>query len=224
MKDNIFEIYVRKVYYKLTDMLMRFQLKNQDFSLICPTCIGGVISHHLGKQFLSPTINLWLTENDFYKFVMDLKWYIDSQVEYSHRDSIYDFPVGVIHGRYQIPEQDVFINFNHHKVFEEAVADWDKRKQRINWDNIYVIASTRGNCESRDKIERWGNAYYIAKGVVCFTAGDYPDIPFALQLKAFKERDCCGSYMTEAISKYFKKLSYERDFDYVRWLNTGVVK
>ena len=205
-------------------MKMQIRLKNQNFSLIVPTCVGGVISHRLGKQFLSPTVNLWMTEDDFYTFVMDLRWYIEAEVEFSHMDKIYNFPVGVIHGRNGLAESDVYINYNHHRDFEVAVNDWEKRKKRINWDNIYIVASTRGGCESREKIERWKNAYHVAKGVVCFTAKNYPDIPFALQIKAFKDEECCGAYMTDKISKYLRKLPYEKDFDYVRWLNTGEVK
>lgn len=222
--NSLFWICIRKIYHKIADLIMRVKLKNKDFSILTPTCIGGVISHRLGRQFLSPTINLWLTEDDFYIFIMDLKWYIKAEVEFSHIDETYNFPVGVIHGRDRSPKSDIYIFFNHHKDFKSAVNDWNKRKKRINWNNIYIVASSRGGCETNEKIERWNNAYSIAKGIVCFTADDYPDIPYALQITAFKGEDCCGPYMTDKISKYLRKLPYERDFNYVRWLNTGEVK
>ena len=60
----------------------RMHLKNKDFSIICGTCAGGVITHRLGKKFLSPTVNLWFTEKDLQKMVRNLKWYMQQELEF----------------------------------------------------------------------------------------------------------------------------------------------
>ena len=36
----------------------RRKLQNHDFSILCNRCIGGVVSHAVGEQFRSPTVNL----------------------------------------------------------------------------------------------------------------------------------------------------------------------
>lgn len=60
----------------------RQNLVNTDFSLISANCIGGVISHELGLQFLSPTVNLFMSGKDFVKFCSDLKHYTSCNLEY----------------------------------------------------------------------------------------------------------------------------------------------
>ena len=210
----------RRVINGIRHFFMRFALKNDDFSIICPTCVGGAIYHQLRKQFKSPTVNLWLTEDDFYEFCNNLRWYISHEVEYYKDDETYGFPVGCIRN----PVGDVIkINFNHHKSFDEAKADWDRRKARINWSKIYIIASTRGQ-ESEEKVKRWGNISSQVAGLVCFTAKAYPDIPYVLQLKYFRTQKCCGSYMEEGRTTFLGLLPWEKDFNYVKWLNTGEIK
>lgn len=43
----------------------RNRLINQDFSLLCNNCNGGVICHDLGLQFRSPTVNLFFYSDHF---------------------------------------------------------------------------------------------------------------------------------------------------------------
>ena len=64
-----------------TTLRSRLYLKG-DFTLLAPTCIGGVIYHNLEKQFCSPTINLFMSENDFFTFVSNLKRYISEEVKF----------------------------------------------------------------------------------------------------------------------------------------------
>ena len=52
-------------------------------TIFCSTCIGGMISHNLGLQFMSPTVNLWLTPSDFVKFVSNLNKYLTDIPEYT---------------------------------------------------------------------------------------------------------------------------------------------
>ena len=58
---NIVIVGIREIYNKSKTLSMRLRLKNKDFSILAPTCIGGVISHRLGLKFLSPTINLYMS-------------------------------------------------------------------------------------------------------------------------------------------------------------------
>lgn len=97
---------------------LRHRLRNHDFSIICSNCAGGVISHRLGKEFRSPTVNLWMRQRDFLRMTQDLRTYMSYELEFV--DSEYDYPVAKLH--------DVFIFFNHAKSSAEAAADWNRRK------------------------------------------------------------------------------------------------
>lgn len=39
-------------------------------------CTGGILSHDLGLQFKSPTVNLFFRAEDFIKFCENLKYYL----------------------------------------------------------------------------------------------------------------------------------------------------
>lgn len=51
---------------------MRAQLRNQNITFLSPNCIGGILFHDLGLKFMSPTVNLMMTQTDFVKFVLNL--------------------------------------------------------------------------------------------------------------------------------------------------------
>lgn len=69
------------------------RLVNQDFSLFCNNCTGGVILHDLSMRFNSPTINLNIQPKDFIKFVRNLRDYMRCELEEIHDASV-DCPVG----------------------------------------------------------------------------------------------------------------------------------
>lgn len=41
------------------------RLKNDNFTILASNCAAGIIYNRLGKQFLSPTINMWFKQGDF---------------------------------------------------------------------------------------------------------------------------------------------------------------
>lgn len=98
---------------------MEKKLNNKKFSIVCSTCVGGVIYHDLGMQFLSPTINMFMSNSDFNKFACNLKQYLSMELTFIETDEI--FPVAML--------GDIRLNFNHHTTPEEAAYDWNRRKQ-----------------------------------------------------------------------------------------------
>lgn len=206
---------VRGIYRLIRNNIQRCFVKNKDVTILSPTCIAGLIYHYLGLEFESPTINLFMTEDDFFNFVTDLKWYVGHEVVFFKEDELEGFPIGLIYGREQ--SKNIYINFNHHKDFMAAKCDWDRRKARINYDNIFIIASTRNCNETRECVMRWNQI--DCKGIICFTAKEYLDIPYAFKLNAFANRECCDSYMREGLSKYLQLHSWEKEFNYIKWLN-----
>lgn len=114
---------INKLYYSIA----RARLKNEDFTILCSTCLGGVIYHRLGKQFLSPTINLWMTQRDFIEFACNLKHYVSLKLNFIESNE--ETPVAML--------GDIIIHFNHADSEEQAEQEWLRRKARINYDNIY---------------------------------------------------------------------------------------
>ena len=114
-------------------MYIKFQIltiRRKDFTIICNTCIGGVIYHRLKMQFLSPTINMWMTSSDCIKFALNIEEYINASVNFVDND-VDGTPVAQIN--------DIQLHFNHERNNEEALAKWNRRKKRINYDNLVLI-------------------------------------------------------------------------------------
>ena len=66
---------------KLHRKIMQKRNKNMDFTIIAQNCIGGVIYSDLGLQFLSPTINMFIEDENFVKLVENLEYYFSISAE-----------------------------------------------------------------------------------------------------------------------------------------------
>lgn len=108
------------------------QLKENDFTIISQNCIGGVLYHDMGMEFLSPTINTFISAPDFIKLVQQLKYYLEMDIEMFWGE---EYPIGLL--------QDVEIHFAHYNSCKEAKDSWERRKKRVNWDKIVVLATDR---------------------------------------------------------------------------------
>ena len=103
--------------------------KNKNFSIICNSCVGGVIYHDLGLEFLSPTINMYLNPLDLIRFASNLKYYCSLDLQFIETDEPH--PVAML--------DDITLYFNHSKTEDDAERDWNRRKKRINYENLYLI-------------------------------------------------------------------------------------
>lgn len=180
----------------------RSRLRNNDFSIICCNCIGGAIYNRLGKQFLSPTINLWLTQGDFIKLAIRLKHYLSEPLQFVETDKSY--PVAVI--------DDITIHFNHAKNPEDAARDWYKRRDRVNYENIYLIFYYREGY-SIDAIREIEKAEY--KNLALLTAVPI-DLPYAHFIRERTGRPNGESFLDK---DDFGIRTFEKEWDFASWLN-----
>lgn len=113
--------------------------KRVNITIISRDCVGGMLYHQYGKQFLSPTINLFFSPDDFNCFCLHLFEYINGQL-IERKDADVGYPVGLL-----CPADDMLktikVNFMHYKTFQEAYDKWEDRKRRICWNNIYVVST-----------------------------------------------------------------------------------
>lgn len=206
-------MFIHKAYYKVQNMLgqlvnqnyerrVRRRLQNDNFSIICSNCIGGVIYHRLGKQFLSPTINMWFRQKDFLKFVGNLQVYLEKELEFV--DSEYDHPVARL--------GDVHLYFNHAKSEAEARTNWERRKTRVNYNNLYIIMYDKGDITEEDirHLE-----LVPCKNKLVFSDKVYPDIDYVLTIKP-KKRFNGDAYLDQ---DWLGIRTFEKKWNFVKWLN-----
>lgn len=135
------------------------ELKKNVPTIFSMHCWGGLTYHSLGLEFASPFINLRLNENDFLRFLRRPRWYMEQSLELlrtGHDENLnIEFPVCRC--------GDIELYFNHYTSFESAVSKWEKRKKRINWNNIMAVMYT----EHMEIAEEFDKLDYEKK--ICFT-------------------------------------------------------
>lgn len=184
--------------------LMRKRLKNPNFTLFSSNCLGGLVYHELGLNFCSPTINLRFSSPDFVKFICNLKHYL--KCEFVEIESAQAYPVAYL--------DDITIHFVHYHSFEEAIAAWERRIKRINWDNIFVLLN---DCDGmgNEEYEQLKNLEF--KNICVFTAREYSEYPFCFQLSKYKNLTSVGNTMGKSLLT--GRMMVEDEFDFVGWFN-----
>ena len=150
----------------------REKLKNKNVTIISNNCWGGHVYRYLGISYLSPTVGLYFYADDYVKFCRELKYYMGQELKFiSIKESRHSedliagnkhCPIGIL--------DDVEIIFSHYKTEVEACEKWNRRKNRIVWDNIVFKFSEQNLCLP-EHIREFDLLPYIRKLV--FVTSDY---------------------------------------------------
>lgn len=205
-----------RLYSRLSNRWYRMRLKNDNFTIITNSCIAGIMYHKLGKQFLSPTINLWMQDKEFYRFVKNLDWYMAQPLRFIQ--DIESTPTAYC--------GDILIHFNHYKTETEAASKWDGRKKRINRKNLYIICSDRPTEETGEVItqeDMLSLKDIRCRGKIIFSTRHYEDIDYIVPLPKDPNGDYVNMYMLDK-TRILQRWRWESAWDWVHWLNTGKVK
>ena len=205
--------------------LRKSKLKNHSFSLISNNCIGGFMMHGVKEQFRSPTVNLVIQEDQFCTFCKHLKEYSECPLEERilEKQPCYKgtpYPVGILRGEeFGIP--DITILFMHYHSFAQAKQTWEKRFQRVNYDDIFIVFNRdmEAKEETLDEFqtipyehkvfithhkdpERWKNTFSLS----CFDSN-------------YHTGDLYNRHWIGPVAFF----NFD-EFDYVSWLNSGEIK
>ena len=142
------------------------QLQNSRLSIIAKHCFGSLIYHLMSLPFLTPFIDMGIrNDNEYITLLRNLRSYIMQPLvlEGSSLQSNICYPICKL--------VDVNIHMSHYNNFEVAFAKWNERKQRINFDNLFIEMFT----ENKEIAEQFDALPYAKK--VCF-------VPFKSDLKS----------------------------------------
>lgn len=186
----------------------RKQLKNKGFTIISNNCWGGHVYRFFAMPYDSPTIGLYFFSADYIKFVSNLRYYIEQDLtfidytESKYKDELLknnqlNVPIGKLH--------DVEIVFLHYHSIEEAQTKWNRRKERIHWDNLYYKMSEQ-NCCTKEHLEYFDSLDNPNKFV--FVTKDY-----GLKTQVIF-KDCAGMDYIPNDTTNFRKF-----INIINWLN-----
>ena len=131
----------------------RIGLENRDFSILANNCWGGIVSRDRHLPYNSPTCGTYFFSKDYLRFLSDVHRYLDTELEeLPVRESRYAEELVSLHGENVVlgRMEDVEVVLLHYPTFAEAKEKWDRRKQRIRWDNLLVKYSDQNGFVPED--------------------------------------------------------------------------
>ena len=206
---------------KIHLFILKKSIRKKHITIISQNCIGGVIYNMLGMKFMSPTINLYINGEDFVKLIESPKYYfsitpkpfIENYVEPTNKKIC--FPL--------IKVGDLTIYCRHYRNCEDAIDAWNRRRKRIDFNNIYVIATSWNLLEKKALIKRVNDCKYPN---VIFTYDKYI-YSNCVHLKGNKWKKDERGFVKPALPNYSENgyiRNFEEQFDFVKWINTGNVR
>jgi uncharacterized protein (DUF1919 family) len=122
---------------------LRRKLRNPDFSIIGNGCSPVCLYHRFGLKYSTPTLGLFIFCSEYLQFLEDLKYYLGLPLVFvdeskhecanKHRREKSYYPIATL--------DDVEVHFLHYKTEAEAQAKWNKRKAKVNYENLFLFFS-----------------------------------------------------------------------------------
>lgn len=173
----------------------------------------------LGMKFSSPTINMFIEDENFVKLVNNPKHYFEQipiPVTEKYIDPVnseIEYPIIAI--------DDIKVCCLHYRNCSEAIQAWIKRCKRVNYDNIYIIGNSWNMHENKMYLDKIDGVTYP---IVIFTDRKY-NLKNEIILpnkKYFKdERGVMRPDLTAYSESKIRERNFEEIFDFVGWLNSG---
>ena len=194
-----------KIYKSTIGVINNKRLRNKNFTIISNNCWAGIFYRNNNLEYLSPTLGLFFMAEDYIKFIYNIKHYINEELTFislddsKYKDYLkklnYNSPIGKI--------EDIEIMFLHYETEKEVKEKWNRRKQRINWDNIIYKFSDQNMC-TYEHIKRFNE--FNAKNKILFTTRKYEGIN-SIQIKEFSKSECVLDDI-KTYKKYFNIYKY----------------
>ncbi len=155
---------------------MAKRLEGADFTVFSNNCLGTMLYHDSGKEYTTPLINTAMDGTDFLKLLENPRHYLKADMQFVKYEGI-GYPIARI--------DDIEIRFVHYKTEAEAREKFYKRAERINWDNIVVIATNHDGLYTTENMARFDKLPYKK---LMFVSEEYEQYPWAVCVPQFKGR------------------------------------
>ena len=132
---------LKKRIIRLCAPFRRLGLKNRNYWIISNNCWVGIKTRNFGLPYRFPTCGTFFFAKEYLRFLSDLKGHLEAELlpleveDSRYADILYPkYGNALVLGRVL----DAEIVFLHYRSFEEAKEKWDRRKMRVNFDNMLV--------------------------------------------------------------------------------------
>ena len=180
-------------------------------SILSNNCAAGRMLHDLGQRLDTPTVNLWMTFSDFLSFAEALPGSLEGELR-EVRDAGERNPVGDL----LFAGRSIRLHFLHVTTFEDARADWVRRRGRIDPARTCLVATDNSDA-TKDELARFVRLPFPKRMFVrdawkaeargeagVLVRGDFRD--------GFNVHDFPG---------WFGETHYQRSLDFASWIARG---
>lgn len=208
-----------KLLYETHAKILRRKLHTKEFTLITQNCIGGVLYHMFGLPFQSPTINMFIEDENFVKLAETPEHYLKSKPV-----PVSDCYVDPIDNNIQYPVigiDDIRLCCLHYKNCDEAIEQWKRRCERVQFDKLFIVANTWNLHDNEDLIKRIDDLK--DPHIIFDDKGHKGDSIVRLQGDFWyrDERGIIRPNITDISKDGYHRL-FEETFDFVNWINENI--
>ena len=157
----------------------------------------------------SPTRNFYFEAEDFIKFCSNLPYYLTLTIT----EDLSVPPQRGLTGKLE----DIRLFLLHYHSLQQAQEEWERRKSRVNFDNIFLVMNDRNNC-TEEHIKAFNALPYPHK--ICFTHVAYPRYGSTYVIPG-SEKQKQVPVLVDYVSPFSLKKHYDA-FDFVAWLNSSL--
>lgn len=207
----------RKFQLPLFDFKRYSQLIQNPITILSDDCWGGYVYNRLGLPFSSPLINIYWDRHEYAKFILDPLFYLKSELTLVESGDLRKgiTPIGQLGNE----SRNVKLNFVHNIDFTEAKTQWDRRKKRVNPNNLFV---KMGFLSSDPNKQSFLEAFkHVPYNKILFYNGD-EDIKGAFKTERFIWRQTKLKRVEQSNYNDFVRLSYYRELDLLKLLTNEI--
>nr|AZY91971.1 DUF1919 domain-containing protein [Lactococcus lactis] len=162
---------IKNAYIYKTSSFRKNKLISTDFSIISNNCWGGMVYKSYNLPYLSPTVGCFFMAHDYIKFLSNIQEYMSKDLSFisvneskwkEYFENDIDYPIGKL--------DDIEIFFVHYYSQKEVLEKWNRRRDRINWENL-VIKVSEQNGFSKEHLDTFNSLNFQKK--IAFIGNDY---------------------------------------------------
>ena len=197
---------INKIQRIFINRRLKSRLQNHGMTVISANCVGAFILHDLNEPFNSPFVNLYLSPNDFVRYLQNIEFYQRQSLTFIQSEKPY--PVAKL--------ADLKIHFMHYRNSQEAEQKWLARSARMNLDNLFIMMTDKDDAQGIAYEDLAAFDQLPFKNKVVFTRKPYPEFKSAFYIKGFEKQNQVGDLFTFS---GWNGVKYYDQFDYVTWFN-----
>lgn len=177
----------------LFDFKRYVNLVENPITILSNDCWAGMLYHALYLPFTSPTVNMYVPEDSYCRMISNLDYYLSEPLQLKREGNIRKnfCPIGKIGDG----ENEITLEFSHNITFEDGWLLWERRKKRVNYNNLFVKMGFDYNEKSEEYLKVFDNIPYKK---ICFFSAE-TKVDDVVYLKTFENYVANGGTWARAV-------------------------